>query len=141
MRLCIPTVDESGLESRLSGHFGSAPYFTLVETETEVVEVVANVQAEHEHGRCDASSSLQGLNVDAVVCQGLGRRAFAGLRDVGIAVFVAEPGTVSSALASFSGGRARRMTSEEACRGGHQRGGHRHGGHHHGGGHGRAVLG
>lgn len=136
MRLCIPTVDAAGLEGRLSGHFGSAPYYTLVETETRAVEVVANGHAEHEHGRCDAASSLQGLNVDAVVCQGLGRRAFAGLRDVGIAVFVAEPGTVSSALVAFGEGRARRMASEEACRGGHQ-----HGGHHGGGRHGRAVLG
>lgn len=123
MRLCIPTEDERGLEGWLSGHFGSAPYYTVVETETGVVEVVGNGRAEHEHGHCDAAASVGGMHVDAVVCQNLGRRAFGGLRDVGIAVFLAEPGSVSGAVEAFRSGRVRRLTSEEACHGG--RHGHR----------------
>jgi hypothetical protein len=38
MKICIPTHDERGLQSEVFGHFGSAPFFTLVDSESgEVV--------------------------------------------------------------------------------------------------------
>jgi predicted Fe-Mo cluster-binding NifX family protein len=40
MRLCIPTIDDAGLDAQLSAHFGSAPYYTIVDTESEAFEVV-----------------------------------------------------------------------------------------------------
>ncbi len=34
MRLCIPTINERGLTARLSPHFGSAPYHTVIESDS-----------------------------------------------------------------------------------------------------------
>ena len=124
MRLCIPTDDDLGLAGRLSSHFGSAPYFTLVDSETGDLQVVANLQAEHEPGSCTSAQALAGCGVGAVVCRSLGRRAFGRLRAMGLPVFVAEDEEVSDALEAYRAGRLARLTSESACHGG--RGGGRH---------------
>lgn len=81
MRVCIPTVDANGMEAKASGHFGSAPYFTLVDLDTQKVESVQNEHAHHEHGSCNPVASLMGKEVDAVVCHGLsGGQGAAGFR-------------------------------------------------------------
>ena len=128
MRLCIPTEDDTGLSGRLSSHFGSAPYFTLVDSETGDVQVVSNLHAEHEPGACVSAQALMGYGVGAVVCRGLGRRAFGRLRDMGLPVFVAEAGEASDALEAFRAGRLARLTSEMACHGGRGQGRHHHDG-------------
>lgn len=125
MRLCIPTDDGEGLAGRLSAHFGSAPYFTLVESETGDVRVVENLHSRHEPGSCHAAESLVGYGVEAVVCRSLGRRAFGRLRALGLPVFVSEEGEAAGALEAFRDGRLPRLSSESACHGGR-----RHGAHH-----------
>ena len=38
MKICIPTMDDRGREGMPSDHFGSAPFFTFVDTEGEVFQ-------------------------------------------------------------------------------------------------------
>jgi predicted Fe-Mo cluster-binding NifX family protein len=128
VRLCIPTDDDRGLAGRLSSHFGGAPYFTLVDSETGDVEVVSNLGTEYEPGACGSAQALAGYGVGAIVCRGLGRRAFARLRDMGVPVFVAEDCEALEALEAFRAGRLQRLTSEAACQGGRGLGRHHHGG-------------
>jgi predicted Fe-Mo cluster-binding NifX family protein len=52
MRLLIPTSDANGPESRMSGHFGRAPYYAVADTETGTVLSVANPSVTHGHGEC-----------------------------------------------------------------------------------------
>lgn len=122
MRLCLPTTDDRGLEARLSPHFGSAPCFTLVDTASGRVEAVVNDHAVHEHGRCDPTRDLEGRELDAVVCLGLGRRALRRLQDAGIPVLVTGASTVAAALAEFHAGLLRPLADDEACAGGHGQG-------------------
>ena len=118
MRLCIPTLDDRGLEARLSAHLGSAPYFTLIESDSGDVKVLANLHGQHESGNCRTADALQGYGVEAVVCRGLGRRAFGRLRDMGIPVYVSDDERTSAALHAFRFGRLPRLASEDACHGG-----------------------
>ncbi len=118
MRLCFPTENEVGLEATLAGHFGSAPYYTIVETDSGACEVVANAQARHEHGSCEAASGMGGRSVDAVICHGLGRRALAGLAAAGIPVYVADAALVAEAVEGFRAGQLARLTEDAACHGG-----------------------
>lgn len=119
MRLCIPTVDGTGLEARLSGHFGSAPFFTVIDSETGRTEVIGNAHASHEHGHCRPTESLQGRGVETVVCRGLGRRALAVLRGEGITVLVTEANTVAEAVRAFEVGTLVPLDEAGACQGGH----------------------
>lgn len=118
MKLCIPTLDEGRLKGRLSSHFGSAPFFTMIDSQTGNVEVIENRHSSHEHGSCEPSEELVGHLVDAVICPGLGRRAFGRLTDAGIAVFVTDDEDVSAAVEAFRAGALARLTSEQACHGG-----------------------
>ena len=45
MRICIPTETDMGQEAKVYGHFGSAPYFTIYDTEEMTLE-----NACHQHG-------------------------------------------------------------------------------------------
>ena len=123
MRLCIPTQDDAGLEARLAGHFGSARWYTIVESESGACEAVSNARARHEHGSCEAASHMGAGSVDAVICCGLGRRAYEGLAAAGIPVYVTDAAVVSSALEDFRAGRLAPLAAEAACHGGH---GHEH---------------
>ncbi len=117
MRLCIPTVDERGLDARLSPHFGSAPYHTLVESDTGRVSVLVNEHARHEHGHCQPAKGLEGHGIGAVVCRGLGRRALAALGGIGIEVLVTDAWTVAQALEAFRADALQPMDPDAACMG------------------------
>ncbi len=129
MKLCIPSTNEAGLDARVSPHFGSAPWFTLVDTDAGTVEPLENAHARHEHGQCQPTAGLEGLAIGAVLCRGLGARALARLEGAGMAVYATEAFTVRAAVDAFRDGHVVRMTPARACQG-H---GHDHE-HDHGGG-------
>lgn len=122
MRLCIPTMDDGGLKAVPSDHFGSAPFFTLVDTDTERVELVRNADHHHEHGRCDPIRSLETEGIDLVVCQGMGRRAMTLLSEAGIPFFITWKPDVAAILVAH---RERRL-GQEACKEADQVGPSRH---------------
>jgi predicted Fe-Mo cluster-binding NifX family protein len=119
MWLCLPTVDDEGLRARLSPHFGRAPFFTMVDTATRRVRVVSNPNARHGHGACRPVEALRELAPQALVCRGIGRRAFAGLAELDLPVYLADAWDVSGAVAEWEAGSAQRVTPGTACRGGH----------------------
>jgi predicted Fe-Mo cluster-binding NifX family protein len=126
MRVCLPTLDDRGRDGVLAEHFGSAPYFTLVDSETGQLRVIANRTTDPAPFTCDAVEALGTQDVAAVICLGLGRRALAGLRDSGISVFVTDATRVGKAVEAFRDDRLRSMTEAGACRGGQHRGRHCH---------------
>jgi predicted Fe-Mo cluster-binding NifX family protein len=125
MRICVPTATDAGLDASVHPHFGSAPFFSLLDTERDLVEVLPNGDRRHEHGRCNPVATLLGVDVDAVVVRGMGRNALARLAEAGIPVWVATGETVREVAAEVGDGRARPLDADAACAG------HGHGGHHH----------
>ena len=117
MRLCIPAADACGLDARAHGHFGSAPCFVLVDTESGAFSTLDNRRAEHRHGHCDPAGAIAGADVDAVLCHGMGRRALEKLSAAGIEVFTAAGDDVSSMLQAFRSGAAQRLAADDACAG------------------------
>ena len=117
MNICVPTMDGRGKEGMPSDHFGSAPYFTFVNTETGEYDAVRNGGSSHVHGACQPSKFLGTRPVDAIVCRGLGRRAFSRLANEGIQVFVTLEKDVEETVAALKDGRLRSLSSEEACQG------------------------
>jgi predicted Fe-Mo cluster-binding NifX family protein len=138
MKLCIPTLDDGGFQGTPSDHFGSAPFFTFVDTDTGEVEAVRNGGAHHVHGACRPLDFLGKRPVDAILCRGLGKRAFSRLQGGGISVYVTFETDVAGTVEAFKAGRLRELTSDEACHGhshSHAHGhAHAHGGPYGGGG-------
>lgn len=131
MNICIPVTEDNGLDSRLSGHFGSAPVFMIVDTETGACRPVPNANHSHGHGMCQPLASLGGQQVDAAVVGGIGVGALAKLQAAGIRTFKASGASAKEACDAFTSGTLVEITPAMACR--HQgHGDHQHGPHGHG---------
>lgn len=115
MRLCIPTMDDAGQDAKLCEHFGSAPYFTVYDSETDSYETVNNSDHEHEHGTCHPMDNLKSKGIDCVVCRGLGRRALEKLNSSGINVLRTDGSTARAIVENFSTKKLSEINAENAC--------------------------
>ena len=122
MNICIPSQDGRGLESETHGHFGSAPWFTFVNTGTGDVEAVENPACGAGGGVCHHVRMLAGRRVDAVFSSGIGRKAWDGLREAGIEVYAAPGRTVRENVGLLKSGEAERFDLSATCAGGHHGG-------------------
>jgi predicted Fe-Mo cluster-binding NifX family protein len=123
MKLCIPTSGSGGLTEAVYPHFGSAPYFTLVDTESLETRCVENPDHGHQHGMCRPLDAIRELGAEAILTGGMGRRAVDALNRGGIRVFLLAGATVAEAVRKHGSGELPELTLEAAC-GGH---GHGHG--------------
>lgn len=123
MKVCLPISKNLGLESPVHGHFGSAPGFLAVDTETLAAEAILNANLGHAHGGCSPVKALAGYRPDAVLVGGLGAGALAGLRQMGVRVYLVRPGTAAEAVRLFKEGKLCELTETATC------GGHAHAGH------------
>jgi predicted Fe-Mo cluster-binding NifX family protein len=116
MKICIPSISPNGLESVLSEHFGSAPVYIIYNTEKKTHEIVENANTDHQQGGCMPVDLLKRLNVEAVLCQGMGARAAGLLLSAGIRPYLVEAATVSEAIIKFEAQDMRALNEENACR-------------------------
>jgi len=123
MKLCIPVERNEGLESPVYGHFGSAPLFVVVDTETSEVLEIINRDLHHAHGACSPLKALGGVEVDAIAVGGIGAGALMGLNRAGLKVYQALEGTIADNLAMMAQVELPELSADQAC-GGH---GHGHG--------------
>ena len=117
MRVCIPTETNEGLNAKVHAHFGSAPFFTIFDTEKKEVKVVNNTNAHHDHGMCHPIGVLGTSAIDAVVCQGMGMRAIEKLNASGIRAFRACAGSVEEIIKQYDANTLPEMTITDACAG------------------------
>jgi predicted Fe-Mo cluster-binding NifX family protein len=115
MNLCIPIIEDLGLQSPLSGHFGSAPFFMIVDTGSGDLRAIPNHNSHHGHGMCQPLSFLADEKIDGMVVGGIGMRALGRLQTLGIQAFLAECLTVGDAVAAYKAGTLKPMTADKAC--------------------------
>ena len=115
MRICIPTETDAGKEARVYGHFGSAPYFTIYDTEKDVCETVDNSNQHHAHGTCHPMDTFGSKRIDAVVCAGMGVRAIQKLKEAGIQVYKASGATVEEIIEKYQANELEEITLKDAC--------------------------
>lgn len=115
MKVCIPTSEDRGLAGLPYGHFGSAPYFLLYDTESKQAETIDNRDQHHVHGACNPLRALIGARIDALIVGGIGARAIAGLNGMGARVYCSVPGSIEDNLRFLVAGELREVTAAEAC--------------------------
>lgn len=144
MNICIPVNEDSGPASSVCAHFGSAPIFMIVETDSGSTRAITNRNQHHGHGMCQPLASLANEKIDAMVVGGIGMGALGKLRKAGIQVYMASQPTVAGTVDAYRAGTLQPVQPGMACaqhqhQGGHGKGGHGRGAcHGHGGGRGTA---
>lgn len=114
MKVCIPTSGRGGLEDMVCEHFGRAPTFTVVDTESSSVSVVQNT-SEHMGGTGKPPEQIAGTGSKVLVCSGLGPKAIGMFESFGIDVFVGAQGTVKDAVELWLQGGLQRASARNAC--------------------------
>lgn len=115
MKVIFPSNSELGLTGSVYNHFGSAPFFVFVDTDTGNYEVLANMDKNHSHGNCQPLKAIGNVNAQAVVVGGIGGGALKKLIDSGIEVFRAVEGSVQSNLNLLKENRLDKFTPKMTC--------------------------
>ncbi len=115
MQICIPVIEDRGLDSRVSDHFGSAPGFMIVDTDTGACRLIGNRNQHHAHGMCQPLAALAGEPVDGIIVGGIGMGALMKLQAAGITVYRASHPTVVETIAAFTEGRLETVDQNGAC--------------------------
>lgn len=120
MKIAIPSESDTGLESIRSGHFGHAPFFTIVNFDNNMnvtsVESVQNV--DHDEVGCGGVIEFViGLNVDGILTAGMGMPPFTRFTNAGITVYsdTTEP-NVGKVVELFAAGKVSPMDPNAVCR-------------------------
>jgi predicted Fe-Mo cluster-binding NifX family protein len=123
MKLCFPVQKNNAMDSLVYNHFGSAPDFVIVDTETGNVITVGNRDLHHVHGACNPVMALNGEDVDAVIVGGIGGGAINKLNQNGIKVFRAAKPTIRENIELFKTGELQEFGLNHTCSGhGHAQG-------------------
>ncbi len=131
MKLCFPIEKDEGLASVVSSHFGSAPMFMLVDTESKSATAIANSDQHHSHGACNPLKTLTGRQIDGIVVGSIGAGALNHLMRSGLRVFKAQGTTVQENTDLIASNSLLEFTGQECCPGHGNGSGQAHG-HGHG---------
>lgn len=122
MKICFPVEQSEGMQSKVYGHFGSAPIFVVVDTALQTVSEIVNRDQHHQHGACSPIKALGGADVDAIVVGGIGAGALMRLQEAGLQVFRAGAYTIADNIVLMQQGLLSTLQPHQVC------GGHAHGG-------------
>lgn len=121
VRIVIPVVNESGINSQLSEHFGRAPYFLVIDLENGHIirqRTVPNT-SEHFSGTGRPPDRILELKPNALITYGIGPRALNIFQNAGVAVLKANANTVKDVIAAYINNRLEELT--EGCHHAHHR--------------------
>lgn len=122
MKICFPVQQDEGFDSSVYNHFGSAPVFVVVDTETNGIASINNRDQHHVHGACNPMKALDNQKVDAIVVGGIGAGALTRLNQMGIAVHRSQAPTVRENVLLFAAQQLPVLTMQGCC-GGHSKDG------------------
>jgi cation diffusion facilitator family transporter len=116
IKVGIPVVEDNGLESKTSAHFGNVPFFAFIELEnnqTRNVYVKVNRAAKIARKKgIGAAQFLVDEKVDAVLAGGMGEGPFHLLRDNLVQIFVlSEQVELKDAIRLLNENKLERMTA------------------------------
>jgi predicted Fe-Mo cluster-binding NifX family protein len=117
MKICMPVVSNSGIESAINPHFGSTPTFLIIDDQNCEITEIRNDNQHHMHGMCQPLAVLAGHSFDAIVVGGIGLGALSKLKAAGFRVFRSEFPDVRQTMDAIKAGTLPEVDMESACRG------------------------
>lgn len=85
MKIIIPILENKGMDSKISSHFGRAPFFALYDSEKDKLEIIEN-KSEHFGGMGTPVDILLKYKPDIVFAIGIGPRAAELLKSYNIRI-------------------------------------------------------
>jgi predicted Fe-Mo cluster-binding NifX family protein len=118
MKICIPALENKKDISKVSEHFGSAPYFIIYDSEGKSFLSINNSDKEHVHGQCNPVQSFDNTAFDVIVVNGIGERAMNMIKQKGIKVCKASAAvSVKDIIEQFEAGQLKELDDPCSCEG------------------------
>jgi len=117
MKICIPTLENKEGDSKVSQHFGSAPFFLIYDSEKKSFQSINNRNQHHEHGACSPLKTFSDDAFDAIVVNGIGERAMTLIKEKGMKVYKTSAFTVADIIKQFNSGNLTEIDPECCCEG------------------------
>ncbi|MBU0762016.1 MAG: NifB/NifX family molybdenum-iron cluster-binding protein [Candidatus Altiarchaeota archaeon] len=115
MKICIPAEGKNGLDEKVSLHFGRAPAYALVDSETMECEFIVN-KSEHFGGTGKPPEIIAESGAEVVLTSGMGPRAMQMLTEKGVEIYCGISGTVRDSVEAFKKGYLTLASSDLACK-------------------------
>ena len=114
MKIGIPVLEENGMDSPLSQHFGQAEIFAILDDSTDELTFIKN-DGQHHGGILLPPDLLNKSGVNVMLCGGLGVKAVQLFQQFGIQVYCNASGTVGKTLEAFKAGKLPEASESTAC--------------------------
>jgi predicted Fe-Mo cluster-binding NifX family protein len=115
MKVAVPTNGERGLDEEVGLHFGKVPTYTIVDTQTNQIQIVENT-SEHRGGVGLPPELIANTGADVMIVFNAGMRAINRLQELGIDVYTGAQGTVREAIEALQDGRLEPANAQNACK-------------------------
>ena len=116
MRIVIPVVDESGLETQIAEHFGRTPFFAVIDLDEngQITEQKTIPNAgEHLGGGGRRASFILNLKPNVIIAYGMGPRGLSIYQSERVAVLKANSPTVKDVIMAYNEDKLEELT--EGC--------------------------
>jgi len=108
MRVAVPLVENNGLNSYISRHFGHSRYFAVFDVENGNLENLKIYENPfEEHGPGQLPNFLKDLGVERIIVYGIGERALEFFQEFGIDVITGVEGKLNEIIDQFLKGELR----------------------------------
>ncbi|MFP4190076.1 MAG: NifB/NifX family molybdenum-iron cluster-binding protein [Candidatus Woesearchaeota archaeon] len=100
-KIFFPLLDDRGLESRISQHFGHAPYFGLYDMDKKDFKIISNDLDHHDKDKTPIDQIVEAVNPTTIFAKSVGQRAITLIRGKGLGLKTGEFSTVREVLENF----------------------------------------
>ena len=112
MKIAVTAENDNGYASNVNPHFGRSPYFAIVDTQTDEIDLVKNEAARASGGAgVSAAQLISDRGVEALISGSIGPKAHTALSRGQIEMYSIKEGTVRQALEAFEEGSLSQLTS------------------------------
>jgi len=116
MKIAFPIENNKGLESLIYDHFGRAPEFLIVDTETLSCQPISNNKLSDENSGCKSHVFTDHPEVNAIITECIGDGSLRNLTKAGIKVYKATKGSINKHIDLFNGGSLNLFHMLDICR-------------------------
>ena len=97
-RIFFPLLDNNGMDSEISDHFGHAPFFGLYDTKTKKLTITENKLSHTDPNKSPVDQIVEAVNPTTVFALGIGGRAIGLFQEKGVCLKTGNFNTVKEVI-------------------------------------------
>jgi len=102
MKIAVTASNNNGYESEVNKHFGRSPFFAIVDTKDDEIDLIKNSAAQASSGAgVQAAQLISDQGVEVLLSGSVGPKAYTALSSGDIKMYITKDDTVGKAVESF----------------------------------------